>query len=389
LNTEVQLIVRKKIAFIANTAWSMYNFRKGLLKTLVAKKIDVYVLAPYDNYVASLESLGVIFVPITRLAARGFNPFGDCRLLLEFKKALKSLRPDLVFTYTIKPNIYGVVASKLVSIPVVAVITGLGYGLSKGGLLTRIVKLLYSFSLKNAEKVWFLNTDDLHYFKQNQILDEGKMQLIPGEGVDTMYFRRTIPFPDDRPPKFLYAGRLLYDKGVEDFVKAIALLKEKGLNVTGALLGFTDTANPTAITRKTVHEWEAEGIIEYWGNTDDVRPFLEKVNCLVFPSYYSEGIPRCLLEAGSMEVPSITTDNVGCREVVSDGQTGYLVAPRDIDSLAHKLEDFVKLSNDEKRNMGKRARTRVEALFSERQVLEMYYRQIAAFPHLKEIECPV
>lgn len=368
-----------KIVFIANTAWSMYNFRRGLLSALISKGVTVYVLAPFDAYAARLESIGVQYKPLKHLAARGFNPVTDMRLLLEIRRLLRSIRPDLVFTYTVKPNIYGVIAAASSRFPVIAVITGLGYGLAQPGLLSTIVRMLYAVSLKRAEAVWFLNAEDLSYFCKNRSLNRERAELIPGEGVDVGYFNRTVPFPTGLPVRFLYAGRLLYDKGVGEFVEAVERLRREGLPVAGALLGFTDVANPSAVSRETVDRWEVDGRIEYWGETDDVRPFLQRASCLVFPSYYSEGIPRCLLEAGSMAIPAITTDHVGCRDVVVDGETGYLVAPRDVTSLAEKMRAFVALSDEEKLRMGEKARERVTSLFSEKQILAIYCREIARF----------
>lgn len=366
----------KKIAFIANTAWSMYNFRQGLIKMLVAAKTEVYVIAPYDEYAHKLEALGVRFKRLLRLHAQGVNPLNDYLLYKELKNTLCAIHPDFLFTYTVKPNIYGVLAASTLNIPVVAVVTGLGHGFSKGGVITYAIKKLYRFSLKRASKIWFLNNDDLAYFVANGILNETKLKLIPGEGIDLEYFKRHSPYPENVPVKFLYSGRMLYEKGVADFVNAVAELKNKGRCVVGELLGFTDTENPSAITLEIVKSWESQNIIRYLGTTDDVRLYLEQTNCLVFPSYYSEGVPRCLLEAASMEVPAITTDSTGCRDVVEDQKTGYLTKPKDVEHLVKKMEAFMELSLADKVEMGKKARIKVQKSFSEEQVLKIYVHQI-------------
>ena len=366
----------KKIAFIANTAWSMYNFRQGLIKMLIAAEAEVYVIAPYDEYACKLKALGVHFRRLLRLQAQGVNPLNDYLLYRELKNTLRAIRPDFLFTYTIKPNIYGVLAASALNIPVVAVVTGLGHGFSKGGMVTYAIKKLYRFSLKRAAKVWFLNKDDLTRFIADGILDKRKLKLIPGEGIDPEHFKRHSPYPENAPVKFLYSGRMLYEKGVEDFVNAVTALKGRGRHVVGELLGFTDMQNPSAITMETVQLWEKQHIIRYLGSTDDVRPYLEKTSCLVFPSYYSEGIPRCLLEAASMEVPAITTDSTGCRDVVDDGETGYLTRPKDVEHLVKKMETFMELSLADKEVMGKKAREKVRKYFSEEQVLNIYIHQI-------------
>ena len=376
LGMEHQFLKGKKIAFVANTAWSMYNFRQGLLKMLVNQEAEVYVIAPDDEYSNKLERLGVHFRRLSRLDAQGVNPIRDYSLYRELKGILRTIRPDFLFTYTIKPNIYGVLAARDLDIPVVAVITGLGHGFTKGGVVTYVIKKLYRFSLKHAAKIWFLNKEDLIYFVANNILDEKKLQLIPGEGIDARHFKRRSTYQENEPVKFLYSGRLLYEKGVEDFVNAIAVLKSQGRHVIGELLGFTGTRNPSAITIETVRLWESQNIIRYLGATDDVRPYLEETSCLVFPSYYSEGIPRCLLEAASMEVPAITTNSTGCRDIVDDEETGYITRPKDVRHLVEKMEAFMELSLADKAEMGKKARQKVQADFSEERVLKIYLHQM-------------
>lgn len=366
----------KRIVFVANTAWSMYNFRLNLLNLLIHQGAEVIVLAPYDDYADRFAGLGIGFRSISKLKAQGANPIDDVLLYLEFKRIFRDIAPDMVFTYTIKPNIYGILAANRLNIPAVAVVTGLGHGISKGGIITAIIKRLYKTSLSRTVKTWFLNRDDCAYFVNERIAKSEKTQVIPGEGVDMECFNRKNTYPDHEPVQFLYVGRLLYEKGVGEFVEAINRLKERGLKVKGELLGFTDTLNPTAVTLSTVKAWDESGIIDYLGKTDDVRPYLEQVHCLVFPSYYSEGIPRCLLEAASMEIPAITTDHVGCRDVVADGETGYLCQPKDVDSLFEQMLRFMELPAHEKKAMGQKARQLVARQFSETVVFDAYIRQI-------------
>ncbi|SEL59213.1 glycosyltransferase family 4 protein [Parapedobacter koreensis] len=377
-----QLLQGKKIGFIANTAWSMYNFRLGVMKMLASYGAEIYVVAPYDDYADKFAAFSIQFKPLTCLNAKGTNPLGDYLLYRELRQILKIIRPDFLFTYTIKPNIYGLLATKSLQIPTIAVITGLGHGLAKKGILSAVIKMFYRFALKHSVKTWFLNNDDLTFFIKNNILTEQKTLLLSGEGVDIEYFRRFVPYPDDKTVKFLYTGRFLYEKGVEDFVKAIEQLKQRGLQVEGELLGFANVLNPSAIKIETIRLWESKQIIRYLGATDDVRPYLENTNCLVFPSYYNEGMPRCLLEAASMEVPAITTNTIGCREVVKDGETGYLTEPKDVSSLVAKMEAFVRLPLVYKKEMGKNARKKVEKDFSEVKILAVYLEQLIKVMHV-------
>ncbi len=355
----------------------MYNFRLSLLEVFVQRGIDIVVVAPRDDYSDRFAAAGITFIATNKLKAQGKNPIADFMLYTELKEILNSVRPHLIFSYTIKPNIYGILAAKSLGIPAIAVITGLGYGISNGGLMKSVVERLYRFSLRNALKTWFLNEEDEAYFVQKKIVKRKNSRIIPGEGIAIDYFLRKSPYPDGKTTIFIYTGRLLFDKGVGDFVEAIRVLKSEGWDVKGELLGFTDTQNPSAVPLDTVSYWQQEGYIEYLGYTDDVRPFLERAHCMVFPSYYSEGIPRCLLEAASMEIPAITTDHVGCRDVVVDGQTGFLNKPKDTLSLIGRMKSFVNLSREERIEMGEKARHHVHEKYAEKLIHDIYIKQVA------------
>lgn len=369
-------MVGKRIAFIANTAWSMYNFRLGVLKLLVQRGATVYVLSPHDDYAERFSQFSIHYLRISHLNAQGTSPGRDYLLYRELKHAIKTVSPDMVFTYTIKPNIYGVLAAKSLGIPSVAVVTGLGHGFSKGGWVTSVIRNLYKYVIKHTVSTWFLNNEDLSFFVQERLITVEKTFLLRGEGIDLDYFKRTSAYPATRPVKFLYIGRLLYEKGVEDFVHAIKMLQDQQIDAVGELLGFTDVSNPSAVTRETVESWESRGWIRYLGATDDVRTYLENTHCLVFPSYYSEGVPRCLMEGASMEVPAITTNHIGCREVVNDEETGFLCEPRNVQSLHEKMIRFIQLSTEERVTMGKHAREKARREFSEERVLQAYLDQI-------------
>ncbi len=366
----------KKIAFLANTAWSMYNFRMSTLTMLQRLGAEIVVIAPPDDYSGRFSAFGIQFIPLAKLKAKSKNPLADYQLYRELTTVFKRVKPHLLISYTIKPNTYGILAAKSLRIPSIAVITGLGYGIAKGGMMRMMVENLYRFSLKYASKIWFLNADDQSYFLKKRILPTDVSVVIPGEGISTDHFRRKSAYPVEATTKFIYSGRLLYDKGVGDFVEAIRVLKRERADIEGMLLGFTDTLNPSAVSFATVEAWEKEGVVRYLGKTEDVRPYIERAHCVVFPSYYSEGIPRCLLEAGSMEVPAITTDHVGCREVVVDEATGFLTKPKDITSLIEGMRKFARMSVDERIRMGKTARQRVACHYGEEIIHDIYVKQI-------------
>jgi len=365
----------KRILFVANTAWSMYNFRMGLMKTLLQKGFTVLVAAPHDHYFDKMEAVGIKMIALEKLQASSANPFKEWGFYNELAAVYKRYRPDLIFHYTIKPNIYGVLAAKRLNIPAVAVTTGLGYVFTNNNMVSLVGRWLYRYALPKAETVWFLNREDLATFQAHIGLQPQKTLLLPGEGIDTQAFTRrsTIDFTET---VFLFTGRMLFEKGVEILVSSVKQLKARGYGFTCLLLGFLDVKNPSAVPRERLMQWQNEGLITYLGSTDDVKPYLEKANCFVFPSYYSEGVPKSLLEAACMEMPIITTDNVGCRDVVEHGRTGLIAEPKCVASLTEKMEQFLNLSTDQKMQMGLAARKKVEVGFGEDQVIAIYLQQI-------------
>lgn len=369
------------IAFVSNTAWSLYNFRFGVMKALMERGYKIVAVAPPDDYVANLEQGGVQFVPLKHLHAKGTNPMNEWALYREFVKIYREISPDMIFHYTIKPNIYGVKAARKVGIPTIAITTGLGYIFNSNGIVPYIAKLLYKKTLFKAEEVWFLNNDDLQSFLSERIIDTSKTFLLPGEGVDTAYFspRREREATPDEPVRFVFTGRMIAEKGVGEFVKATEILKAKGLKIDSRLLGFMDVLNPGAISKETMSGWEAKGIVKYLGATSDVRPLLEEADCLVLPSYYREGIPRSLLEAASMAKPIITTDNVGCRDVVDDNITGYLCPVKDAVALSEKMEQFIRLSATARSEMGRKGREKMIRDFDQDVIIDIYLKKIKQY----------
>ena len=362
-----------KIIVSSNTTWSIVNFRSGLLRSLVSAGHRVTVAAPQDQYRPHLENLGCRYVPLP-MDNKGTNPWKDAKLLFSYSRLFQSEKPDLYLGFTIKPNIYGSIVAHLYGVPVINNITGLGSAFIANDWLSIIVRILYRISLSRSIMVLFQNEDDRRLFVEDGLIAAVKSERLPGSGIDLSRFKPSAP-PSRSVTRFLLIGRLLWDKGVGEFVEAARILKARGRPADFCLLGFLDAQNPTAISRQIVEQWVIEGVVRYLGASDDVRPHIAEADCIVLPSY-REGVPRSLLEAAAMGRPIITTDSVGCREVVEHGVNGYLCRPRDVADLAEKMEMMITLSTAERERMGRRGREKVEREFDEQIVIRKYHEII-------------
>jgi glycosyltransferase involved in cell wall biosynthesis len=367
---------KQRIAFVANTSWSIYKFRLYLIERLLQKGYSIFVLAPRDSYTDRFEHMpGLTYIELRRLEAKTISPYHNLLLYRELLHHYRTIRPHLIFHYTIKPNLFGSMAARHARIPSVSVITGLGYTFSGSGWLRRAVKLLYRRILRANAEVWFLNEDDHAIFTQQHLVTPEKTFLLPGEGVDPDVF---FPAPfqtGHRPITFLLIGRLIEHKGINEFVQAATLLREQGLDVRCQLLGFFDERNPVAIPRGQVDEWTGQGIVSYLGHTDDVVPCIKQADCIVLPSY-REGMPLSLLEGASMCKALIAADTAGCRTVIEDGINGFLCRAKDPADLATRMAAYYHLPDAAKRNMGIEGRNRV---------LQRYTRDIVADIYLQKI----
>lgn len=348
----------KLIAFVSNSAWSVYNFRLDVIRCLLQQGYEVMVIAPDDNYSPQLKQAGCRFIPID-FNNKTANPVNDLLFYRQLKKLYTQYRPDFIFHYVAKPNIYGSLAAAAVKIPSVAVITGLGYPFAKRNWLYWTLKQLYRKALRRTKEVWFLNNEDAKIFITEKIVNIEKVKVLPGEGVNTEYFA-----PPDTPKRdgvftFLMSTRLLKSKGIGLYADAARILKKKNYDVRFELIGFFENNHPDSISQDDLNKWGNEGLIHYSGFADDVRPFLQRADCFVFPSFYNEGVPRCLMEAASMELPIITSYNRGCKEVVLNNSTGYICKKQDPFDLADKMEKIINLSPDDRARMGKNGRSLV------------------------------
>ena len=365
-----------KVLLVGNTSWSMFNFRENLLKSLIDSGYKVIVIAPRDNFSNKLESeIGVEYHDI-EMNRRGLHPLKEIVLLYKMFNSYKKINPDLIFHYTIKPNIYGSLISGLLRIPSVAITTGLGYAFIENNLITKFIKLLYKIAFKFSREVWFLNKDDLNHFINNRIVSIKKTFLLNGEGIDITKFRPMKTGSNGKPISFILIARMLWDKGVAEFVEAAKIVKNKSkLNIKFKLLGPADDDNPSAISKKQLLKWQEEGLIEYLGITENVLTYINDSSCVVLPSY-REGIPRTLLEASCMGKPIITTDAVGCKDVVEDGVTGFICKIKDPDDLADKISLIMNLSDSERIIMGNKGHEKIVKEYNEKEVIDKYFHAI-------------
>jgi glycosyltransferase involved in cell wall biosynthesis len=364
------------IILASNTSWSIFNFRSGVILLLQEQGFEVAVYAPRDEYTGRLESMGVKFFEAT-VDSKGKNVLFDLMYAFKFYNFLTVQKPVLTINYTIKSVIYGSIAARLANIPTINVVTGMGYVFNSQNWLTTLVRGLYKVALKSADKVFFLNREDRDYFLKKGLVNRNICVLLPGEGVDVEKFTpvRDVSL-ETKSISFILMARMLWEKGVGEFVEVAKRIKTKFPNSRFALLGFVDVENPGAIGLNEVKRWENLGIIEYLGCTSDVRGVLRDFDCVVLPSFYSEGLPRSLLEASAMGIPIITTDSVGCRDVVQDGVTGMLCEPKDVNSLENAIERMCALSAQQRLRMGLAGRSKVLVQFDEKIVLNIYEESI-------------
>ena len=370
--------MKKKIAIISNLSWNLYNFRLSLMVAMRDAGFEVIAIAPYDRYSQKIIDAGFEFHDI-KMNAQGINPIEDLKTTYDLYKLFKKISPDILCQYTIKPNIYGSFIANILNIKTINNIAGLGTLFIKEGFITKIAKFLYKTSQAQADRVFFQNREDFNFFIDKGIVSAEKCDILPGSGVDTNRFK-PIYREESQQIRFLLIARMIWEKGIGEYVEAARAIKKKYPNAEFCLLGFLDVENPGAITQKEVDEWVAEGIINYLGVSDRVDLVIQSADCVVLPSYYREGTPKALLESGSSAKPIITTDSVGCRDVVDDGVNGFLCEPRSAKDLTLKIEMFLALSHEEKLEMGRKSREKIKKEFDEKIVINKYLELLSGYP---------
>lgn len=358
----------------ANSCWNLLNFRAALIDGLEAAGYRIAAFAPADRHSDLLRERG-IHVHEMPMARSGKNPVADARLLLRYTRALRRLRPAAYCSFTIKPNVYGAVAARLSGVPAIANVTGLGTTFLSKGLTWRVTARLYRWAFRRARRVFFHNQEDLRIFVDQGIVRSEQGRVIPGSGVNLDQFQPEEP-GETGGLRFLFIGRALRDKGIVEFVDAARRLRDRLPDARFQVLGNPDSGNPTSVGIAQFQSWIDDGLIEHLGEHPDVRPFIRSASAVVLPSY-REGMSRALLEAAAMGRPLVATDVAGCRELIDEGVTGALCAPRDADSLAAAMERLARLAPDQLRELGRAARRKVEREFGEQIVVDAYLEALA------------
>lgn len=359
---------KQTIALVANSTWNIYNFRLNLIDKFLAEGMDVVVIAPVDEYLTYKEQYPTVRHYGLRMMDRdSTNPIKDIFLLLELVRKYKKIKPDIILHFTNKPNIYGGIAAKIVGIKSIAVVTGLGYAFINKGLVRAMMTWLYRISGGFHQKFIFENIEDRELFAELGIVSGDIAVSVKGCGVDTTWYH---PYPNGQVKDktiFTFIGRLLYDKGIREFVEAARQIKANLQDVAFWVVGELDAENPATIDKDDLIKWVEEDIIYYHGFVKDVRPIIAESDCIVLPSY-REGLPRIILEGMSMSKPVITTLSAGCSETVDVGLNGFLVEIRNVEALKEAFIHFMHLSYQQRSAMGMAGRDKAINEFDDKKI---------------------
>lgn len=358
-----------KILLLANNGTGLLSFRREVVEALVGKGFELVVHIPEDSHVHEIEALGCRLVRSVNLDRRGTNPLKDIALLREYKSLIRLEKPDVVLTYTIKPNIYGGMAAQSLGIPYIVNITGLGTAVENGGMLQKITVALYRRAMAGASTIFFQNEANREFFVSRNI-NTPVHRLIPGSGVNLSH-HIVQPYPDaDKPVKFIFISRLMKQKGIEEYFACAEHFKDRAVfHILGAC---EEDYIPT------LRKLEGAGIVKYHGMQKDVRPFIAQSHCLIHPTYYPEGMSNVILESAAAGRPVITTDRPGCREAVDNGVSGFLFHERDRNGLFEAVEKFLSLPHGQKEEMGLNGRSKMEREFDRQIVVKAYLDAISS-----------
>ncbi len=355
-----------KIAIVANTTWNIYNFRLNVIEMLLHVGHEVVVIAPVDGYISYKEKYKTVrHIPLKSLNRKSLNVFKDIAFALELKKIYSKLQPDIILHYTVKPNIYGGWAAKQNGIKSYAFVTGLGYAFLHNGIVEKITKKLYRWSNRFHEKVIFENVDDRLFFVELGLVRKDQGISIKGCGVNTDFFKPMEKSKEQGKFIFTFLGRLIYDKGIKEFVDAAKIIRKEYDFVEFWIIGDVDKENPAVVRESDLVSWVKERTVKYLGPKFSVKESIADSDCIVLPSY-REAIARTITEGMSMEKPVIATDTAGCREAIDNNKNGFLVPVKDAVGLSNAMRKMLLLSDEERAQMGRYGRLKAIAEFDDR-----------------------
>ena len=357
-----------RVLLLANSDEGLYQFRNELIVTLLQDN-EVFLGIPNGKYVEYFKGIGCN-VENTNYDRHGINPFNELKIISRYKKMLKNIKPDIVFTYTIKPNIYGGIACSSLNIPYISNITGLGTAVENGGLLQIIALVLYKIGLKNAKKVFFQNSENKRFMIKKNVV-KGPCDLLPGSGVNLSKYKVT-EYPKGNVVNFLFVARLMKEKGIDIYLDAAIAIHKKYPNTLFHVCGSKEIEYDMTELNKLVKE----GFVVYHGEVENIKDMYKMASCTIHPTYYPEGLSNVLLESCACARPIITTNRPGCREVVEDGVNGYIIKEKNCDDLIKKIEIFLNKDIEERKQMGIAGRKKVEREFNRTVVINKYLNEI-------------
>ncbi len=357
-----------KILVLANSVGGLYNFRREVMLALRDSGHEVYISVPDGSRMQDLFGMGFKMIK-TDVDSRGIDPVKDIRLFAIYSSMMRKIKPGAVLTYTVKPNIYGGIAASLCGIPYIANITGLGSAVENPGVMQKLLICMYKLAFRKIRCVFFQNEENKRFFEKYNIAT-GCHRLIPGSGVNIDHFK-LIEYPDNKTTEFVFISRIMREKGIDQYLAAAQYIRDKYPNTRFHVCGNCEEQYMDKL--KELHDKE---VIIYHGSIPDVREIHKQVHCTIHPTYYPEGMSNVLLESCASGRPIITTDRSGCREIVDDGVNGYIVNEKDSDDLIGKIEQFLALSYEEKKQMGLAGRAKVEKKFDRQIVVDAYLDEI-------------
>ena len=358
-----------KTLILTNNFNGLYSFRKEVVQALRNTGYEVVISGPFGEKTHLFKEMGCEVID-TEFNRQGTNPLKDFSLMLRYREVIKKEKPDVVLTYTIKPNLYGGMACQLCGVPQIANVTGLGAAVEYPGLMQKLTIFLYKIGMRKTKLTFFQNTDNMSFCQEHGMV-KGPAQLIPGSGVNLQYHAKVAYPAETEPIRFLFMGRIRREKGIEEFLATAERITRKYKNVEFHVVGGCE-----GDYEQQLLDLQSKGIVTYHGRQMDVRPFIAMTACTLHPSFYPEGMSNVLLESCSTGRPIVTTMRAGCREIVEDGHNGYLVKQQDAEDLIAKVEKFLALPYAERKAMGDAAREKAEREFDRNIVVKAYLDEI-------------